>query len=82
MLKPIDADFGRVFAFQAFVKLQNFPHLRADSHMRGQAGQRILENHRHPVTANIAQRLFVGSEHLSAFKHDRACGRAIVSKQS
>ena len=46
-----------------------------------QARQRILEDHRHPVTANIAQRLGVGGQHIRAFEHDRPrCGSVVRKK--
>ncbi len=56
ILQPIDTDPVGSFPLQPFVKSEHFAHLRADGHVRRQAGQRILEDHGHPGTANFAQR--------------------------
>ena len=81
MFQPINANLVCFFALQAFMKLQDLAHLGTHGHMWCQARQRILEDHRHSVAANIAQRLRVSGQHIRAFEHDRARCSSVIRKK-
>ena len=82
VLQPVDAALVGLVAFQAFVQRQDFAHLGADRHVRRQAGQRVLEDHRHLGAADLAQLRLRGRQHVGAIEQDPAGGGAILGEQA
>jgi hypothetical protein len=54
-LQPVHAALLRGVAAQLEVDVQNFLELVADAHVRGQRGQRVLEDHGHGLAAHLVQ---------------------------
>ena len=59
---------------------EDFAHLGADGHVRRQAGQRILEDHRHLGAADAPEFGFRGLQRVGAIEQDFAC-RATIAGQ-
>ena len=82
MLEPVDAALVGLVAFQPFVQRQDLAHLGADRHVRRQAGQRVLEDHRHLGAADLAQLRLRGGQHVGAVEQDLAGGGAVLGEQA
>ncbi len=71
----------RLVAGQALMDEQTLHDLRADRHVRGQRGERVLEDHRDLRAAQPVQRLGTGAQDLVAAIPDAARGAAVAGEQ-
>jgi hypothetical protein len=82
VLQPFPGALHRVVAGEPVMQAQRLGDLLADAHMRGERGQRVLEDHRHLRAADAVQRPRPQAQELGPQELRRARGAAVGRQEA